>query len=566
MPVRTEAERGADIVLRGFEEFHDTYRSITRRVVERFEERDWEGIRRDTVRRLTLHRRSVGETLGELRDEIGDGIDDREVWVGLKEAYSLAVLGRDDFELAQTFHNSLTRRVFAHAGIDPGIDYLSRDFPLPFKGWEMSNGRMYAVHRPSAAVFRRVLLDAGLRARFRDLDGAAGRAARAVEEALSRREMAGFDALDFLEPVFIRNKAAYIIGRVRKNGETVFPVVLALLHTTEGLELDATVTDTNQTSILFSFASWYFHAVTDSPRHVIGFLHSLMPRKRIAELYISLGYNKHGKSEFYGDLVQRISGSVEQFVSAPGQRGLVMAVFTLPSFEFVFKVIRDRFPSTKSVTRREVLDRYRQVLLHDRVGRLVDFQEFEYLEFPRARFSDQVLTELLEECGESAELRGDDVLIRHLFVGRRVTPLDLYLRQKSPELQREAVVDWGHAIKELAAADLFPGDMLLKNFGVTRHGRVVFYDYDEVRSLAECKFRKIPEAEHVDQELDDQPWFSVRPGDVFPEEFERFLGLDDPLREAFLEHHADLLTSEMWNDIQDRNRRGEIIDFFPYAS
>ncbi len=322
----------------------------------------------------------------------------------------------------------------------------------------------------------------------------------------------------------------------------------------------------NEASVVFSFARWYFHADVRNPREVIGFLHSILPRKRTAELYISLGYNKHGKTEFYGDLVSAIRGSEEQFVPAPGKPGMVMTVFTLPSYEFVFKVIRDEFAPPKNTTAAEVRARYRQVLRHDRVGRLVDFQEFERLDFPRQRFADDTLAELLRDAGETVKLDGDRVIVNHLYIGRRVTPLDILLEQVPTQEAAPAVIDWGWTLKELAAADIFAGDIQLKNFGITRHGRVVFYDYDELCPLGDCRFRKIPPARNPEDEMSAEPWFSVNDEDVFPEEFPAFLGLDGELFETFRRHHGDLFDVEFWRDAQRCNQGGEVLDFFPYSA
>ncbi|HVR28116.1 MAG TPA: bifunctional isocitrate dehydrogenase kinase/phosphatase [Thermoanaerobaculia bacterium] len=559
------ARHGADIIQRGFEEFHESFRAVTRRAIARFESRDWMGIRRDTVRRLGLHTRSVDETLVALRHEFGAQVELRDLWSALKDAFSLAILGSDDCELAQTFFNSCTRRVFSHVGVDPRIDYTEQDFPVPFRGWEMASARMYAVRSVSPMLLRRVLEDAGFRAKFRDLSGDAAMASVAIEESLVERfGSTEIEALDFLRPVFIRNKAAYLVGRARRDQESL-PLVIAILHGEDGLTVDAVVRTENEISIIWSFARWYFHADLASPRQVIGFLHSILPRKRVSELYLSLGYNKHGKTEFYRDLTAYAVASDESFVIAPGQRGLVMSVFTLPSYEFVFKVIRDTFPASKATTRRRVMERYRQVLLHDRVGRLVDFQEFEHLKFPQARFAPELLEELLGEAARNVGIEGDDVIIRHLYVGRRVTPLDVFLKTAGDREREAAIVDWGKAVKELAAANIFAGDMLAKNFGVTRHGRVVFYDYDELCPLDDCRFRTFPASRSDDEELSAEPWFAVRDGDVFPEELGRFLGVDQKLRTLFLRHHEDLFSVEFWRTMQERNREGEVIDFFPYA-
>ncbi|HEX2252494.1 MAG TPA: bifunctional isocitrate dehydrogenase kinase/phosphatase [Thermoanaerobaculia bacterium] len=560
--------RAADAIGESFGRYHASYLAVTRRVRHRFAERDWAGVRRETVDRMRLQSEHVGQALGEVRTILGRAgveLEARETWRDLKAAYGRVVLGRDDVELTQTFFNSLTRRVFSHVGVDPQIDYVSEDIPLPYSGWEMASARMYAVRGVDAGVVRRVLRDAGLGVAFARLDedaaAAAGRIEAGVVAALGTPEL---EALDFLRPVFYRNKGAYLVGRARR-GEDKVPLVLAILHGAEGLVVDAVLPTEDEASIVFSFARWYFHVEVESPREVIGFLMSILPRKRIAELYISLGYLKHGKTEFYRDLMHQIARSDERFVVARGKRGLVMAVFTLPSYDWVFKLIKDRFPPQKSTTRWQVMEKYGRVLAQDRVGRMVDFQEFEHLPLPRERFSDALLAELLEVAGETVRAEGGEVVLDHVYVERRVTPLDVYLAEAAAEDAEAAVIDYGWCLKDLAAADVFPGDLLLKNFGVTRHGRVVFYDYDEFTSLAECTFRDFPESADPDHAMAPEPWFSVDEADVFPEELRRFLGLDGRLREVFEHHHADLFDVAFWHEMQERNRRGELIDFYPYA-
>jgi isocitrate dehydrogenase kinase/phosphatase len=297
---------------------------------------------------------------------------------------------------------------------------------------------------------------------------------------------------------------------------------------------------------------------------VIGFLRSILPRKRVSELYISLGYKKHGKTELYRDLTAHIARTDDRFVPAPGAAGLVMAVFTLPSYEFVFKIIKDAFPPQKNTTRERVMEKYRTVQLHDRVGRLVGFQEFEHLTFPRCRFAPELLEELLADSARTVSVAGDDVAIRHCYVERRVVPLDLYLERMDAERAEAAAVDWGRCLKELAAANIFPGDVLLKNFGVTRHGRVLSYDYDELCPLVALTFREAPPARNEEEEMAAEPWYSVGEDDIFPSELRTFLGLQGGAREAFLREHGDLFEVELWHGFQERLRRGEVLSFYPY--
>jgi isocitrate dehydrogenase kinase/phosphatase len=565
MDLASAAARGAETIHQAFDEHHQCLRSITRRVRRRFEERDWDGIRRDTVEKLDLPSRSVGATVETLRGQLGERLADRAGWAAMKEAYTRAILGRDDFEIAQTYFNSITRKVFTHGGVDPAIDYTADEFPLPFRGWEMASARVYAVHRVDASLVGRVLEDAGFQVPFRDLAEDAALAAeeleRGIVQAFGTPEI---EALDVLRPVFFRNKGAYLVGRVRRGAE-VLPVALALLNHREGVEVDAVLHSEDEVSIVFSFARWYFHVDVASPREVIGFLRSILPRKRISELYIALGYKKHGKTELYRELMAQIAGTEDRFVLAPGQRGLVMAVFTLPSYEFVFKVIKDTFPPQKNTSRERVMEKYRTVELHDRVGRLVGFQEFEDLTFPAARFDAELLEKLLEVAARNISVDSAGVTVHHCYVERRITPLDVYLQEMNDDQAEAAALDWGRCLKELAAANIFPGDVLLKNFGVTRHGRVLSYDYDELCRLTDCVFRVIPAARDDQEEMAAEPWFSVGEDDIFPEELRTFLGLRGPAREAFLREHGDLFGVEYWHQLQERHRRGEVVSFFPYS-
>jgi isocitrate dehydrogenase kinase/phosphatase len=371
------------------------------------------------------------------------------------------------------------------------------------------------------------------------------------------------DRTEVVDAVFFRGKGAYVIARMY-SGSHVVPLVLALLHPAQGVVLDAVLLTENQVSVLFSFTRSYFHVDIDRPWDLIRFLRSLMPRKRLAELYISLGHNKHGKTALYRELRRHIFTSGDRFTMARGTPGLVMAVFTLPGFDVVFKVIKDRFPPQKTTTRAQVREKYRLVFRHDRAGRLVDAQEFSYLSLPLDRFEPDVLQALTSECGRSVSVDGDTVTISHTYVERRVIPLDLYLRDADPTLAREAIIDYGNTIRELAASGIFCGDLLLKNFGVTRHGRVVFYDYDELSPLGDCTFRELPHSTDPDADLAAEPWFSIGPNDVFPAEFATFLGVQGEIRHAFVAHHGDLFDHAWWKSVQKRVSDGELIEIFPY--
>jgi isocitrate dehydrogenase kinase/phosphatase len=256
----------------------------------------------------------------------------------------------------------------------------------------------------------------------------------------------------------------------------------------------------------------------------------------------------------------------DRFDISPGKPGMVMIVFNMPDYDLVFKLIRDRFDQPKNTTRREVMEKYDLVFRHDRAGRLVDAQAFEHLKFEACCFSEQLLAVLKQEAGSTVRIEKDNVIVKHAYVERCVTPLDVFLARADDLEARKIVIDWGNTIKDLAASNIFPGDILLKNFGVTRHGRVVFYDYDELCPLTSCSIRKLPDSSGYDDEMASEPWFYVDENDVFPEEFRTFLGLPQHLQDEFMQHHADLFEVDFWLRAQRTIQAGRLPHIFPYNS
>jgi isocitrate dehydrogenase kinase/phosphatase len=558
------ADQCARAVLNAFEKFHTQFRIITQRARERFQNRDWHGMKADAEERLDIYKSVVDEIVAEVGRLLGRRVDDENIWIDIKKNYSALSNALHVWELAETFFNSVTRKIFATVGVDPQIEFVDtctrKQSPrlgrLPY--------RTYAGDRPAPLVLESILLDYRHETAFEDIHRDARLAAEKVDSHLrSTGESPYFNRIEMLTSVFYRGKGAYLVGRIFI-GPDVFPLVLALLNTSGGIVVDAVLSDENDVSILFSFTRSYFHVDVEKPSELVAFLNTIIPRKRIAELYISMGYNKHGKSELYCDMLHHMSRSDKKFEIAEGERGMVMEVFTMPDYDLVFKVIKDHFPYPKHTTRKQVMDKYDLVFKHDRAGRLVDAQEFEHLKFSRNRFSDELLEVLLRSSAQNVTVSQDQVIIGHAYIERRVTPLNIYFKEADAAGAQAAAVDYGKAIKDMAASNIFPGDLLIKNFGVTRHGRVVFYDYDELCLLSACKFRVMPRSGTYEEEISSEVWFGVGSNDVFPEEFRRFLGLSGVLRDIFIRHHGDLFDAVFWQKIQSRLQSGEIIDVFPY--
>jgi isocitrate dehydrogenase kinase/phosphatase len=558
----TLARAAATEIQEAFSLYQRSFKRITRCAEGYFEQRDWRSQERDSVARLDLYKRVVDRTVYDVRNLLGDGTRSRGVWAEMRAAYTELVAERVDIELAETFFNSITRRIFTTVGVDPGIEFVDSDFALPHDS-VCDCSRSYDP-QPLPALIDRLLSDFAFAVPYEDQARDAQILGGEIERHLTGNWGApDFDGLDVVSSVFYRNKGAYIVGRIWRGGQ-INPLIIALLNGDRGVFADAVLLTEDEASIVFSYTHSYFHVDVDCPYLLVAFLKSIMPLKRRAELYIAIGYNKHGKTELYRELYCHLQDTDDQFEPARGDKGMVMAVFTMPSFDVVFKVIKDAFPYPKRTTRTDVQSRYQLVFKRDRAGRLIDAQEFEHLAFSRDRFTAETLDELLSFCGNTVSVVGDTVDIKHLYTERRLTPLNLYLRERE-ERTEEAVVDYGQAIKDLAATNIFPGDLFMKNFGVTRHGRVVFYDYDELCLLNECNFRVIPAARDAYDDLSDGPsWFSVNDNDVFPEEFRSFLGLDARLMKVFCDAHSDLFDAKWWRQMQTRIIAGEVMDNFPY--
>jgi len=558
------SELAAKAIRQAFDLYQTQYDSITQRAKARFERRDWPGIQADAEERLDLYKEVVDGTVVQINRVLGERVNDPELWMRAKVVYAELDAKVDLWELAETFFNSITRRVFATVGVNPQIEFIdtcSRAQPVQIS---QPVYRSYTSPQAAGALIETILRDYNFAVAYEDLRRDAQLVAAKIEDHLNRVGSSGsIQKTEMLTSVLFRGKGAYLVGRFFTPSHN-FPLVLALLNTPAGILVDAVLLDENEVSILFSFTRSYFHVNVRRPAELVSFLKSIMPRKRIAELYISIGYNKHGKSELYCDLLQHLEFSKEKFEIAEGERGMVMEVFTMPDYDVVFKVIKDRFPPSKNTTRDEVMAKYYLVFKHDRAGRLVDAQEFEHLKFDRNRFSEHLLEQLQRVAAESVEVDDDHVVVKHAYVERRVTPLNIYLSEVDEIKTRAAIIDYGRAIKDLAATNIFPGDMLLKNFGVTRHGRVVFYDYDELSFLSDCTFRVMPPSRSYEEELSDEPWFSVGENDIFPEEFSYFLGLRGDLKDLFLQEHSDLFEVDFWHQIQAQIKARTIMDIFPY--
>ncbi|NMG33507.1 bifunctional isocitrate dehydrogenase kinase/phosphatase [Azoarcus sp. TTM-91] len=556
----------AQALIEGFNKHYRIFRETSRRAKEFFEAAEWQA-QLDAVRdRVQFYDDRVDETVQRLHREFhADSVDDA-TWQQVKHHFIAMLIKHKQPELAESFFNSVCCRILHRTYFNN--DYL---FARPAASTEYieSYPPVYSSYYPRdrglAGTLRDIIEDFDWQRPFENLERDIRYILRTAHQHLGHwPKMEVNCQLQVLYAAFYRNKTAYIIGKAI-NGYQEYPFTLAVRHNAQGLlYIDTVLLDAWRISVLFSLSRAYFMVDMEVPSGYVQFLRSIMPNKPRSELYTMLGLGKQGKTMFFRDLLAHLRHSNDQFIVAPGIRGLVMLVFTLPSYPYVFKVIKDVFGSTKNVDRATVKRKYLLVKQVDRVGRMADTLEFSYAALPLSRFHPELLEELRQLAPSCFEIEGDSLVIKHLYIERRMTPLNLYLEQANDEEVEHAVREYGNAIRELAIANIFPGDMLWKNFGVTRYGRVVFYDYDEIEYMTSMHFRRIPPAPYEEMELSGEPWYTAGPMDVFPEEFATFLLGQPRVRKAFLKHHADLLQPDFWRAAQDKIRSGYVEDFFPY--
>lgn len=571
----------------GFNRHYRLFRAESARAKHRFETADWHGQQRAQRERIEFYDLRVSEAVARLEKEFKAGEQPMEVWHQVKLHFIGLLVNHHQPELAETFFNSVTTKILHRT-------YFQNDFifvrpAISTEYIEPRDAPTYRAYYPHQDTLDdtivRVLDDFALLGKWTDLHRDARRVSAAILGRFHQVKLRANFQLQVLSGLFYRNKGAYVVGKII-NGFVELPIALPVLHDREGrFYIDAVLFGEDDLQMLFSFARAYFMIDMEVPSAYVQFLRSLMPRKPRAEIYNALGLAKQGKTLFYRDFLSHLNYSSDRFRIAPGIKGMVMLVFDLPSFPFVFKLIKDFFPLQKETTREQVKGKYLLVKQHDRVGRMADTLEYSEVGFPLDRFEPDLIEEI-EKYAPSQITIGDrdgngemEVVLKHVYIERRMIPLNIYLQetfdqiahaeseaqaQHAQQQLEHAVVEYGNAIKDMVAANIFPGDMLWKNFGVTRGGKVVFYDYDEIEYLTDCNFRKVPAPRNEEDEMSGEVWYSVGPKDVFPETFEPFLLGNDRVRKAFMAHHADLLDASFWQSHKERIKAGHMFDVFPY--
>lgn len=557
----------SESILYGFSRHFKRFTEITREAQSRFETADWDGEGLAQKSRIFLYDERVTETVQYIRERIDLTSVDKILWQDIKRQYMWKLYDHNQPELAESFYNSVFCRLFdreyfnnKHIFVKPGaaVDFLDMENPT-YTAWYPNESNLQSC-------WSAILNSFGLHNIWQQLD----RDIELIVETISPFIKTNSRSLPYLHfevisSLFYRNKAAYIVGRAVVNQSKIPFVIPLLLDDENRLFVDAILTDSQDIALIFSFTRSYFMVTTDVPSALVNFLETMLPTRSHADIYTSIGFQKQGKTLFYREFLHHLQHSTDKLIVAPGIRGMVMTVFTLPSYPFVFKIINDKFPRQKTIDRATVKQKYQMVKTHDRVGRMADTLEFSHVALPVDRFSDALLDELKRNTPSSLTIDGDNIIIRHLYIERRLVPLNIYLETAKEEDYDRAVRSYGNAIKDIIGANIFPGDMLLKNFGVTRHGRVIFYDYDEIRPVTEIRIRSIPKARFDEEEYASEIWYETDERDFFPEQFERFVMNHPKFRKIFLDYHSELLEPAFWKGVQQNILHKRRRHIFPYS-
>ncbi len=442
-PQRLDSPLAYDIakaMMDGFNRHYRLFRTESARAKHRFETADWHGQQRAQRERIEFYDLRVKECSMRLEKEFKAGAQPMDVWQQVKLHYIGLLVDHHQPELAETFFNSVTTKILHRSYfqndfifVRPAVstEYIENDEPAAAPTYRA----YYPARDTLLDTIVRIIDNFRLQRPFDDLP----RDAQLVLEAMSGRLVqvklrANFQ-IQVLSSLFYRNKGAYVVGKII-NGFNEVPFALPILHNRDNkLVIDACLFGEDDLQALFSFARAYFMVDMEVPSAYVQFLRSLMPRKPRNEIYNALGLAKQGKTLFYRDFLYHLRHSTDKFRIAPGIKGMVMLVFDLPSFPYVFKLIKDYYPPQKDTTREQIKGKYLLVKQHDRVGRMADTLEYSEVAFPRDRFDDELIAEIQKFAPSQLEISdrdgdgSEEVIIKHLYIERRMIPLNIYLQE-----------------------------------------------------------------------------------------------------------------------------------------
>jgi len=567
---RAPAETGGDgpaaalarRVLAEFDACYQQSRLIPGLAKRAFEDRDHAQSLDLSRRRLSIYGESIHALARAIAAHDPDLAATQDQWRRVEEAYLAMIEGRYEADLAYAFINSVQNQIYQG-------EWRPLDYAAGKNAW-MRNGPGVAIFRelPGGAMLRpetlhEVLSIPGFARAYQDKIEDAYLAADRVNRSLRTGTASPrtVRAVQMIDAGFYRNRGAYLVGRLALDGGAFVPLVIALLNDENGIYVDAVLTCEADSHNIFSSTLANFHVTTPYYHELAAFLHSIMPNRPVGLHYSTIGYNHVGKVAVMNDLRRELDRSDERFELAVGFRGTVAIAFSAPSSAYTLKVIRDTptkhykwgaFAGVESV-----LDKYRRVHEINRTGSMLDNIIYYNLWLRADWFDAELREELLEDAGGSVARNGEWLVFKHLIVQSKMIPLPVFLEAASEDDARTVIENLGHCIKNNAAANIFNKDLDGRNYGVSKHLKVYLFDYDALEPFTDIKIRT--NQDRIEGEEDVPAWF-FEDGVIFlPEEVEVGLRIASrDLRRHFRAIHADLLTVDYWQSLQDDLLGGKV--------
>jgi len=555
----------ARMILTAFDEFYAYSRAVPGKAKAAFEARNVATSVALSQRRLAYYTESIGELAGLLRQALPGLRNDPQLWSQIEETYMSLVEGRYEDDLATAFIHSTRRVMFADEWTPVAYSFgRAAHGAGPVRAiltdYRQVRGRL-------AAVIADILKRARFAAPFRDLAGEAAQAALRIEADVGH----DIERIEMLDGIFLRNRGAYLVGRMHVAGADTRPLALALENGRDGITIDAVLITEADLHNIFSSTLANFHVTQPRYHELCAFLHEIMPGRPLGLHYSTIGYNHLGKVAVMEELAREIGSNEHRFETAAGYRGSVAIGFTAAGSGYVLKVIRDRptsqykwgeFPGIEAV-----IAKYRRVHEINRTGSMLDNMIFARIDLAAAWFDPDLLMELVTTASKTVSIDGDKVNFRHLIVQPKMVPLPLYLETASPEECLTAIDNLGQCIRNNASAGIFNRDLDARNYGVSRYGKVFLFDYDAIEPLADVKVRT--NVGRIEGEETVPDWFFEKGTIFLPEELEPGLMIEDRrLRAHFRQRHGDLLTTGYWTGMQRALARGWVprLEVYPRAT
>ncbi|MEN8130917.1 MAG: isocitrate dehydrogenase kinase/phosphatase AceK regulatory subunit [Pseudomonadota bacterium] len=496
---------------------------------------------KDDLLRVQLYRLEIDQSVASAQAILGEVSYDCRRWNRMRQQFKK----KYGDELANTYFTSVMRKVFAQKGIsiefgNDGIghrqiepDRIVRHYPFKRRA-HLGKAIQIALGDSvfSGSLSAKITQDTDV---IVDI----------INEQLEKK--VDLTSMEVLRPTFFRGKGAYLVGQLRTKAE-IIPVIFSVVHSPEGVQIDAVLVGYQATrSFLFSSTRSAFTVSTRHYRELYSFLQRLFPDENPAYIFDLIGFTHPAKISLLQQF-RKITRTGErcQYVGT----GPVDLVFGLRGFPLVFKIIRRGLPDRESI-----IDNFIKVHAIDRLGQVLDSLDYRNLKFQRNHFSEELIEKLKEEQPEDVILTSEHIVLKRVYVARRIIAVSDYIRTASKKEVRQVLLGVGWNIKHLAAMGFLPRSLGLEHFGFTTWDRVVYLNNASLIDIRLFHFR-----DQQDTTLGMERYSAD------PAAFEQDLNIPQQHRDMFRAVHGDLYLPYFWEDRKIKVYNGQYPDIFPYPS